>query len=128
MTGGLNNSINTASLPGIVGSVGHGRLALRLRLPHRRRGRHRHRGWRTWGAVSPGGVGFDINCGVRFLALEATAQDIPNLKKLQDGWQEGFQPEVPERVALTSATKISTNCFNEVRMQPLIWATDFTKT
>ena len=34
------------------------------------------------GAVSPGGVGFDINCGVRFLALDATADDIPNLKKL----------------------------------------------
>ena len=34
------------------------------------------------GAVSPGGVGFDINCGVRFLALDATVHDIPNLKKL----------------------------------------------
>lgn len=34
------------------------------------------------GAISPGGVGFDINCGVRFLAIDATAEDIPNLKKL----------------------------------------------
>jgi tRNA-splicing ligase RtcB len=34
------------------------------------------------GAVSPGGVGFDINCGVRFLALDATVHDVPNLKKL----------------------------------------------
>jgi tRNA-splicing ligase RtcB len=34
------------------------------------------------GAVSPGGVGFDINCGVRFLALDATLEDVPNLKKL----------------------------------------------
>lgn len=34
------------------------------------------------GAVSPGGVGFDINCGVRFLALEATIDDVPNIKKL----------------------------------------------
>jgi tRNA-splicing ligase RtcB len=34
------------------------------------------------GAISPGGVGFDINCGVRALALEATIDDVPNLKKL----------------------------------------------
>lgn len=34
------------------------------------------------GAISPGGVGFDINCGVRALALEGTIDDIPNLKKL----------------------------------------------
>ena len=34
------------------------------------------------GAISPGAVGFDINCGVRVLALEATIDDIPNIKKL----------------------------------------------
>ena len=34
------------------------------------------------GAISPGGVGFDINCGVRALALDATIDDIPNIKKL----------------------------------------------
>ena len=34
------------------------------------------------GAISPGAVGFDINCGVRVLALDATIDDIPNIKKL----------------------------------------------
>ncbi len=34
------------------------------------------------GAISPGGVGFDINCGVRVLALDATINDVPNIKKL----------------------------------------------
>ena len=34
------------------------------------------------GAISPGAVGFDINCGVRVLALEATIDDVPNIKKL----------------------------------------------
>lgn len=34
------------------------------------------------GAISPGGVGFDINCGVRVMALDATIDDIPNLNKL----------------------------------------------
>ena len=34
------------------------------------------------GAISPGAVGFDINCGVRVLALDATIDDVPNIKKL----------------------------------------------
>ena len=34
------------------------------------------------GVISPGGVGFDINCGVRVLALDATIDDVPNIKKL----------------------------------------------
>lgn len=34
------------------------------------------------GAISPGAVGFDINCGVRAVALNIEASDIPNLEKL----------------------------------------------
>ena len=34
------------------------------------------------GAISPGAVGFDINCGVRAVALNLEADDIPNLEKL----------------------------------------------
>ena len=34
------------------------------------------------GAISPGAVGFDINCGVRMVALECSVDDIPNLDKL----------------------------------------------
>lgn len=34
------------------------------------------------GAISPGAVGFDINCGVRAVALNLEASDIPNLEKL----------------------------------------------
>ena len=34
------------------------------------------------GAISPGAVGFDINCGVRVMALDATIDDVPNIKKL----------------------------------------------
>ena len=34
------------------------------------------------GSISPGGVGFDINCGVRMIALECTVDDIPNIDKL----------------------------------------------
>lgn len=34
------------------------------------------------GSISPGGVGFDINCGVRMVALDCSVDDIPNLDKL----------------------------------------------
>ena len=34
------------------------------------------------GSISPGGVGFDINCGVRMVALECSVDDIPNLDRL----------------------------------------------
>ena len=34
------------------------------------------------GAISPGAVGFDINCGVRAVALNIEVGDIPNLEKL----------------------------------------------
>ena len=34
------------------------------------------------GSISPGGVGFDINCGVRMIALDCSVDDIPNLDKL----------------------------------------------
>ena len=80
---GPEQLINTASLPGIVGEAwamadwhyGYGFPiggVVATDMEHGEMG----------GAISPGGVGFDINCGVRFLALDATAQDIPNLKKL----------------------------------------------
>lgn len=37
------------------------------------------------GVVSPGGVGFDINCGVRLLASHLTLEDLlPRQKELAD--------------------------------------------
>ena len=34
------------------------------------------------GSISPGGVGFDINCGVRMVSLDCSIDDIPNIDKL----------------------------------------------
>ena len=80
---GPEQLVNTASLPGIVGEAwamadwhyGYGFPIGGVVATDVNAGE-------LGGAVSPGGVGFDINCGVRFLALEATANDIPNIKKL----------------------------------------------
>ena len=80
---GPEQLVNTASLPGIVGEAwamadwhyGYGFPiggVVATDIDHGELG----------GAISPGGVGFDINCGVRMLALDATLADVPNLKKL----------------------------------------------
>src|SRR5215210_6121732 len=43
------------------------------------------------GVVSPGGVGFDINCGVRLLISELTREDLaPNKKDLADALYESI--------------------------------------
>ena len=65
---------NVAHLPGIVhassGDAGH---PLGLRLSDRRRG---GRSGREDGVVSPGGVGYDINCGVRLLRSRLTRNEV----------------------------------------------------
>jgi len=80
---GPEQLINAASLPGIVGEAwgmadwhfGYGLPIGGVIATDTEYGD-------LGGAISPGGVGFDINCGVRMLALDATEKDIPNIKKL----------------------------------------------
>ena len=80
---GPEQLVNAAEIPGIVGEAwamadwhfGYGLPiggVIATDINHGENG----------GAISPGAVGFDINCGVRVLALEATIDDIPNIKKL----------------------------------------------
>ena len=80
---GPEQLVNSASLPGIVGEAwamadwhyGYGFPIVGVVATDINSGE-------LGGAISPGGVGFDINCGVRVMALDATIEDIPNLKKL----------------------------------------------
>jgi tRNA-splicing ligase RtcB (3'-phosphate/5'-hydroxy nucleic acid ligase) len=64
------------------------------------------------GIVSPGGVGYDINCGVRLLALLAehgigTAEDVEHTES--EGCLEGADPEtVSERARLRGADQLGT--------------------
>ena len=79
----INQLLNIASMPGVVGEAwamadwhfGYGFpiggvLATDV----------------NWGdeggAISPGGVGFDINCGVRLVALDCSKDDIPDIDRL----------------------------------------------
>ena len=80
---GPEQLVNSASLPGVVGEAwamadwhyGYGFPIGGVVATDINSGE-------MGGAISPGGVGFDINCGVRVMALDATIEDIPNLKKL----------------------------------------------
>src|SRR5512136_2824025 len=68
----LEQLVNTATLPGVVGQAkampdihqGYGFPiggVVATRVPN--------------GVISPGGVGYDINCGVRLLAANVTAEE-----------------------------------------------------
>lgn len=78
----LQQLVNTATMPGIVGDAwamadwhfGYGFPIGGVVATDASEGAN--------GVISPGGVGFDINCGVRMLALDFSADDIPNLKRL----------------------------------------------
>jgi tRNA-splicing ligase RtcB len=77
----LEQAVNVAMLPGIVGRS--------LAMPDIHQGYGFPIGGvaatdpREGGVVSPGGVGFDINCGVRLLASTLTADDVrPKIREL----------------------------------------------
>jgi tRNA-splicing ligase RtcB len=82
MTGdrSLDQLVNTASLPGVVGHV--------LAMPDMHQGYGFPIGGVVAtalpdGAISPGGVGYDINCGVRLLASHLDAEQVaPHLDEL----------------------------------------------
>ena len=81
--GGCDQVANVATLPGIVSAS--------LAMPDIHWGYGFPIGGvaatdvRQGGVISPGGVGYDINCGVRLLRSDLSAQDVrPRLKELTD--------------------------------------------
>ncbi len=71
------------------------------------------------GVVSPGGVGYDINCGVRLVRTDLTLEDVkPRLKRLVD---EIFR-EVPCGVGSRGRLSLSHRELDEVLLQGAEWA------
>ena len=70
------------------------------------------------GVISPGGIGFDINCGMRLLTADLTWDDVkPRLKQLVDRLYQ----KVPAGVGSTGFLKLSRADFREVVQQGAKW-------
>ena len=71
------------------------------------------------GVISPGGIGFDINCGMRLMRTNLTVEEVkPKLRTLVDRL---FQA-VPCGVGCKGFLKLSEDEFREVMVQGVPWA------
>ncbi|MCH7940777.1 MAG: RtcB family protein [Thaumarchaeota archaeon] len=109
---------NVASIPGIVGHVAV--------LPDG----HEGYGFPVGGVaamdaeegmISPGGVGYDINCGVRLIRTNLTEQDIR--PKIKDLVTDLFN-SIPSGVGSKGAIKLSPSQLDEVLVKGVQWAVD----
>jgi len=73
------------------------------------------------GVISPGGVGFDINCGVRIMRTNLTREDIsPNIQGLIDN----LFYAVPSGVGSKGKIKLGSREMDEVLMKGSRWAVE----
>jgi len=73
------------------------------------------------GIISPGGVGYDINCGVRLLKTEYFEKDVRN--RIQELLDEMFR-EVPAGVGKGGITRLSRKVLHEICAKGAEWAVD----
>ena len=111
----LEQAVNVATLPGIVGNS--------LAMPDIHQGYGFPIGgvaatdWKT-GVVSPGGVGFDINCGVRLLATPLTKEDVqPHVHELVN---QLFR-DVPCGTGKESLIRVSGRDFDRLLEEGAAW-------
>ena len=73
------------------------------------------------GVISPGGVGFDINCGVRLIRTNLSENDVrPKLSKLVDDLFEA----IPTGVGSKSRIRVSDAELDEIFVNGVQWAVD----
>jgi tRNA-splicing ligase RtcB len=75
------------------------------------------------GVISPGGVGFDINCGVRLAGTKLSREDLRSgkiLAKIADGLQQ----EVPAGVGVRGKIRLSGRDEERVMVEGARWAVD----
>jgi len=73
------------------------------------------------GVISPGGVGYDINCGVRLLRTALTHDDIKD--KIQDLVQALFR-SIPTGVGSKGELRVTKNDLKQVMKHGAKWAVD----
>ncbi len=73
------------------------------------------------GVISPGGIGFDINCGMRLLVTNLTYSDVrPHIRQLVDRLYQ----RVPAGVGSTGFLKMSKEAFRQVVEQGARWCVE----
>ena len=73
------------------------------------------------GSISPGGIGFDINCGVRLIKTELTVEDVGgNLKALVDE----LYRNVPSGLGSKGLTRIGMKEIDEILLNGSKWAVE----
>ena len=73
------------------------------------------------GIITPGGIGFDINCGVRLLTTNLTTNDVkPKLKELL----ESMFNNIPSGVGETGKIKLNPSQLDEVLAKGAAWAVE----
>jgi tRNA-splicing ligase RtcB len=73
------------------------------------------------GIISPGGVGYDINCGVRLLRTDFREEDVTAKRK--ELLAEIFR-EVPAGVGKSGVTKLSRSVLKDILLRGAVWAVD----
>jgi tRNA-splicing ligase RtcB len=114
----LEQVVNVATLPGIVGaSLAMPDVHLGYGFPIGGVAATRRGG----GVISPGGIGFDINCGVRLLRSDLTADDLaPRLDRLADA----LFAAVPSGVGASAGQRLSSAELESVLVDGARWAID----
>ena len=74
----------------------------------------------TEGVISPGGVGFDINCGVRLMATPLSREDIAGRRDVIDALYDA----VPTGVGAKSKVKADAKALNGMMVRGAGWAVD----
>lgn len=73
------------------------------------------------GIISPGGIGFDINCGVRMMRTDLTYEEVkPKMKELMDA----LFRSVPAGVGSTGFVKLTADKFKEVMVKGVQWCVE----
>jgi len=73
------------------------------------------------GMISPGGVGYDINCGVRLIRTNLTEQDVR--PKIKDIVTDLFS-SIPSGVGSKGAVRLNLSQLDEVLVRGVQWAVD----
>jgi tRNA-splicing ligase RtcB len=112
----LEQLVNTATLPGVVGHV--------LAMPDMHQGYGFPIGGVVAtalpdGAISPGGVGYDINCGVRLLASQIQFEEI---HPYMDELASALQANCPSGVGKGGSVKLKAGELDQVMAKGARWA------